>query len=68
MRNISMLIAMSNRPEAIAEATAWNQKGLDVVNTTRQSHKGILECDLAEGLLLFNLAFIQLVSFFFFWH
>jgi hypothetical protein len=62
MRDVSMFIAMGSEPDALAQATSWAQKGLDVVNTTRQPHKGKSECDLALVLILFHLGMLQVVS------
>ena len=55
MRDISFFIAMGGGPEAIAQATSWAQKGLDVANTARQSNKGNMECDLAYVVLLYQI-------------
>lgn len=50
-------------PEVIAQATAWAQKGLDVVIATRQSHPNKSEeCEIAYLTLLFNVAVIRQVS------
>lgn len=50
-------------PEVIAQATAWAQKGLDVVFATRQLHPNKYEeCELAYLTLLFNIAVIRQVS------
>lgn len=66
MRDISLFIAMGGGPEAIAHATSWAQKGLDVASTARQSKKGKgkVECDSAYVVLLYHLAWMQIVSFF----
>ena len=63
MRDVSLFIALGGGgPEAITQATSWAQKGLDVVNTTRESHKGKPECDTAFILLLYHLGWMQTVS------
>ena len=63
MRDVSLFIALGGGgPEAITQATSWAQKGLDVVNTTRESHKGKPECDTAFILLLYHLGWMQIVS------
>lgn len=67
MRDVSLFIALGGGgPEAITQATSWAQKGLDVVNTTRESHKGKPECDTAFILLLYHLGWMQIVSVFFY--
>lgn len=63
MRSISLLAI---RGASFAEATEWAQKGMEIVNDARQSSKGMIECDVAYLLLLYQLGFIHSVSFGFF--
>ena len=55
-------------PAALAQATSWAEKGLDVAIATRQSDPKVqhAECDMAYIALLFNLALVRRVSSFFF--
>jgi len=64
MGKICWLILHSGSHEAVAQATAWAQKGLDVVVATRQSHpnKEYYECELAYVSMLFNVAMVRRVS------
>jgi len=62
MGDISFFISKRGDPESIAQATSWTEKGLDVVKTTRESHKGKIDCDLAYALLLYHLGWMQMGS------
>ena len=65
MRDVSLFIVYGGGREGLDQATYWAQKGLDLVNTTRDSHKGISECDTALVVLLCHLGLMQEVSDFF---
>lgn len=64
MRDISLFLVINGGPDAIAQATSWAQKGLDVTIAARKSHKGVMECDSAYLILLFHLGWMQRVSVF----
>ena len=65
MRNISKLILNDGRPDSIAQAIAWGQKGLDIVTAARQSCKNKSDCDTIYILLSYHLGWLYSVSFFF---
>jgi len=52
------------RPAALAQATSWAEKGLDVAIATRQSDPKVqhADCEIAYIALLFNLALMRRLS------
>jgi hypothetical protein len=63
MRDVSHIVGMSDSPDAITQAISWAQEGLEVTNASRQSRN--VECDMAFLSLMYLLASLHEVSFFF---
>ena len=67
MCDVSLFLEANGGPDAIAQATSWARRGLDIVTTTRQSQNDNFgECDSVYLILLFRLGSMQCVSILFF--
>lgn len=63
MRELACFFATSGGPDAIAQATSWAQKGLDVAIAARSKNvKTVHVCETAYITLLHYLALLQVVS------